>query len=113
MFQSLGFHEVPVWIAACLEHGDQEPNRMAGASVYPAVQNMLLAARALGLGANLTTRAMRYEQEAEEALGLPHGTHCYAIIPIGYPMGNFGPTRRGEMSEFVYLDKWGVPFSDK
>ena len=107
------YHEAPVWIVACLEHGDQAPTHMSGASVYPAVQNMLLAARALGLGANLTTRAMRYQKECEQALGLPQGVHCYAILPIGYPMGNFGPTRRGEMNEFVYLDKWGVPFSDK
>ena len=106
------FHEAPVWIVACLEHGDQAPTHLSGASVYPAVQNMLLAARALGLGANLTTRAMRYQKECEEALGLPPDVHCYAIIPIGYPMGKFGPTRRGDMSEFVYLDRWGNSFSE-
>ena len=106
------FHEVPVWIVACLEHGDQAPTHLSGASVYPAVQNMLLAARALGLGANLTTRAMRYQKECEEALGLPQGVHCYAILPIGYPMGNFGPTRRGDMGEFVYLERWGNSFSE-
>lgn len=106
------FHEVPVWIVACLEHGDQAPTHLSGASVYPAVQNMLLAARALGLGANLTTRAMRYQKECEEALGLPPDVHCYAILPIGYPMGNFGPTRHGDMSEFVYLDRWGNSFSE-
>src|SRR5438105_1625794 len=49
------FHEAPVWIVACLEDGPT-PNRAAGSSIYPAVQNMLLAARALGLGATLTTR---------------------------------------------------------
>tara|TARA_R110000787_G_scaffold31334_1_gene83244 strand:+ start:631 stop:1287 length:657 start_codon:yes stop_codon:yes gene_type:complete len=106
------FHEVPVWIVACLEHGDQAPTHLSGASVYPAVQNMLLAARALGLGANLTTRAMRYQKECEEALGLPQGVHCYAILPIGYPMGNFGPTRRGDLGEFVYLERWGNSFSE-
>ena len=50
------FHEAPVWIVACLEHGKAVPNRQAGASIYPAVQNMLLAARALGLGCTLTAR---------------------------------------------------------
>ena len=49
------FHEAPVWIVACLEYGSA-PNRMAGASIYPAVQNMVLACRALGLGTTLTTR---------------------------------------------------------
>jgi len=106
------YHEAPVWICACLETGDRTPDYRSGASVYPAVQNMLLAARALGLGANLTTRAMHYEKESEAALGLPDGVHCYAILPIGWPMGKFGPTRRGDMSEFVYLDKWGEPFGE-
>ena len=103
------FHEAPVWIVPCIEHGDAEPKRWDGASIYPAVQNMLLAARALGLGATLTTRHLLYEKESEAALGLPPGVHSYAILPIGYPMGNFGPVRRGDLSEFVYLDRWGEP----
>jgi nitroreductase len=101
------FHEAPVWIVACLEHGKQQTNRWSGASIYPAVQNMLLAARALGLGATLTTRHLIYEKEAEAALGLPPGVHSYAIIPIGYPVGKFGPVRRGPLPEFVYQDRWG------
>ncbi|MBT5050057.1 MAG: nitroreductase family protein [Rhodospirillaceae bacterium] len=104
------FHEAPVWIVPCLEHGDNIPKRTDGASVYPAVQNMLLAARALGLGANLTTRALRYEKETEEALGLPKGVHSYAIIPIGWPLGKFGPVRRGDLEEIVYQDHWGEVF---
>ena len=71
---------------------------------------MLLAARALGLGATLTTRHLRFEQEAEAALGLPPGVHSYAIIPIGYPMGKFGPVRRGALDEIVYEDRWGEPY---
>lgn len=101
------FHESPVWIVACIDHGDGEPTRHSGASIYPAVQNMLLAARALGLGATLTTRHLYFEAESEKALGLPPGVHSYAILPIGYPMGNFGPVGRGDLSEFVYLDRWG------
>jgi len=101
------FHEAPVWIVACLEHGAQRANRSSGASIYPAVQNMLLAARALGLGATLTTRHLLYEKETEAALGLPPGVHSYAIIPIGYPIGKFGPVRRGPLSEIVYQDRWG------
>ncbi len=106
------FHEAPVWIVPCIEHGADAPTRYAGASIYPAVQNMLLAARALGLGATLTTRHLRHEQESEAALGLPPGVRSYAIIPIGYPMGNFGPVRRGALGEFVYQDRWGEPFPD-
>jgi nitroreductase len=101
------FHEAPVWIVACLDHSSEKPNRSSGSSIYPAVQNMLLAARALGLGATLTTRHLMYEKETEAALGLPPGIHSYAIIPIGYPMGKFGPVRRGPLSEVVFEDRWG------
>ena len=104
------FHEAPVWIVACLDEGENTPNRSSGASIYPAVQNMLLAARALGLGATLTTRHLRYEEEVEAALGLPKGVHSYAILPIGYPMGRFGPVGRGALSDFVYEDRWGEPY---
>jgi nitroreductase len=104
------FHEVPVWIVPCIEHGSATPNRQAGASIYPAVQNMLLAARALGLGATLTTRHLMYEKETEAALGLPPGVHSYAILPIGYPMGRFGPVNRGAIADFVFADRWGTPY---
>jgi nitroreductase len=105
------FHEAPVWIVACLDEGTATPTRWSGASIYPAVQNMLLAARALGLGATLTTRHLLHEKEAEAALGLPPGAHSYAIIPIGYPMGKFGPVGRGPLTEIVYEDRWGRPFA--
>lgn len=101
------YHEAPVWIVACIRHGKAKPDRMAGASIYPAVQNMLLAARALGLGASLTTRHLFFAEESEKALGLPPGVLSYAILPIGYPMGNFGPTGRGKLSDFVSLDRVG------
>jgi nitroreductase len=104
------FHDAPVWIVACLEDGQGTPSRSSGASIYPAVQNMLLAARALGLGATLTTRHLQYEKEVEAILGLPPGVHSYAILPIGYPMGRFGPTRRAPLSEVVYLDRWGQSY---
>jgi len=103
------FHEAPVWIVACLSTG-KYATRGAPASIYPAVQNMLLAARALGLGATLTARHLQFEKEVEEILGLPADMHSYAIIPIGYPMGKFGPTRRAPLSEVVYLDRWGEPW---
>ena len=105
------FHEAPVWIVACIDEGTAKPTRWSGASIYPAVQNMLLAARALGLGSTLTTRHLLYEKEAEAALGLPEGVHSYAILPIGYPMGRFGPVGRGKLSDIVYQDAWGNPYA--
>ena len=107
------YHEAPVWIVACQDDGEETPTRSAGASIYPAVQNMLLAARALGLGSTLTSRHLRHEKEVEEILGLPPGVHSYAILPIGYPMGNFGPVRRGPLSDVVYLDRWGERYVDE
>ena len=107
------YHEAPVWIVACQDDGEETPTRSAGASIYPAVQNMLLAARALGLGSTLTSRHLRHEKEVEEIMGLPPGVHSYAILPIGYPMGNFGPVRRGSLSDVVYLDKWGEKYLEE
>jgi nitroreductase len=100
-------HEAPVWIVPCLEGGT--PTRTSGSSIYPAVQNMLLVARALGLGATLTTLYFQFEKEAEAALGLPYGVHSYALLPIGYPMGGFGPVRRVALADIVYEDRWGQP----
>ena len=104
------YHEAPVWIVACQDDGEETPSRSAGASIYPAVQNMLLAARALGLGSTLTSRHLRHEKEVEEILGLPPGVHSYAILPIGYPMGNFGPVRRGPLADVVFQDRWGEAY---
>src|ERR1700675_3652127 len=101
-------HEAPVWIVPCLQ-GDA-PTRTSGSSIYPAIQNMLLAARALGLGATLTTLYLAFEKEAEATLGLPAGWHSYAILPIGYPLGRFGPVRRVALSDVVFEDRWGQPY---
>ena len=102
-------HEAPVCIISCLQ--GETPTRTAGSSIYPAVQNMLLAARALGLGATLTTLYLSFEKEVEGALGLPPDWHSYALLPIGYPLGRFGPVRRIPLEEVVYADRWGKAYS--
>ncbi len=96
-------HEAPVWIVPCLSGATL--TRTSGASIYPAVQNMLLAARALGLGATLTTLYLQFEKDAEAAMGLPPDVHSYAILPLGYPTGRFGPVRRGAPADVVYEDR--------
>jgi nitroreductase len=73
---------------------------------------MLLAARALGLGATLTTLYLGFEKEGETALVLPDSVHSYAILPIGYPMGRFGSVRRIALVDVVYEDRWGQPYSN-
>ncbi len=102
--------EAPVWIVPCLQGA--APTRTAGASIYPAVQNMLLAARALGLGATLTILHLYFEKEAEAALGLPEDWHSYAILPVGYPIGRFGPVRRVSLADVVFKDRWGHSYGD-
>ena len=102
--------DAPVWIVPCLQGA--APTRTAGSSIYPGVQNMLLAARALGLGATLTTLYLSFEKEAETALGLPEDWHSYAILPIGYPTGRFGPVRRVALAEVVFNDRWGQAYRD-
>ena len=103
-------HEAPVWIVPCLEGGT--PTRTSGSSIYPAVQNMLLAARALGLGATLTTLYLSFEKEVEAALGLPPNVHSYALLPVGYPIGRFGPVRRVPLADVVFENRWGQPCRD-
>ncbi len=104
------FHEAPVWIVVCQEDGAATPGRTAGASVYPAVQNMLLAARALGLASTLTTRHTMFAAEADAAMGLPPGVNSYAILPIGYPMGKFGPVGRASLEKVAFSETWGTPY---
>jgi len=103
-------HEAPVWIVPCLEGAT--PTRTSGSSIYPAVQNMLLAARALGLGATLTTLYLSFEKEVEAALGLLPNVHSYALLPVGYPIGRFGPVRRVPLADVVFENRWGQPCRD-
>jgi nitroreductase len=104
-------HEAPVWIVPCLEGAPgQTPTRSSGSSIYPAVQNMLLAARALGLGATLTTLHLSFAAEVDSILGLPAGAYSYALLPIGWPLGRFGPVSRAPVEEVAFLDRWGKPY---
>jgi nitroreductase len=98
-------HEAPVWIVPSM---GGTPTLTSGSSIYPAVQNILLAARALGLGATLTTLYLKFEKEVEAAFGLPPDVHSYALVPIGYPMGR--PVRRSPLADVVYEDQWGQPY---
>ncbi|MFE9045510.1 nitroreductase family protein [Streptomyces sp. NPDC007818] len=77
-----------------------------GSCVYPGVQNLLLAARGLGLAANITIWHLMLEEEWKDALGIPEDMRTFAAIPVGWPMGNFGPVRRRPVSEVVHRDRW-------
>jgi len=75
-------------------------------SIYPGVQNMLLAARALGLGANITQWHVFLEHEWKAALGIPRNVNMYAVVPVGWPLGRFGPVKRRPPSEAIHRDRW-------
>jgi nitroreductase len=85
----------------------------AGASIYPAVQNIILACRALGLGTVLTTNHTIAEEEIKAVLHLPPEVRTFALMPIGYPEKRFGPVQRRPIEEVSVLDEYGQPFTDK
>jgi nitroreductase len=78
-----------------------------GATAYPAVQNLLLAARALGLGAVLTTMHFFLPGDFERVIDLPPTATLAAIVPVGFPRGRFGPVSRPEARRVVSWDRWG------
>jgi nitroreductase len=103
---------VPVLILACIDHGTagRGPGPITrGASIYPAIQNLLLAARALGLGTVLTTLHTQYEREIKALLHIPETVETAALIPVGYPAegSHFGRARRRPLSEVVFHERWG------
>jgi nitroreductase len=100
------FAEVPVLILPCLVRY-REPTPTEGASVYPACQNLLLAARGLGYGGAFTNMHHSVEPELRALLGIPDGVFLAGTITIGKPAGHHGPVRRRPISELVYSEEWG------
>jgi len=76
------------------------------ASVFPGVQNLFLAARALGLGTTLTTIHKFRENEVREILGIPEDVETFAMIPVGYPLGKWGEGTRRPIEDITYWDGW-------
>jgi len=114
-WQAEHFEEIPVIVVACLR-GQRLPfplpmPAMASTSyygsIYPAVQNLLLAARSVGLGAALITLPLWSHFLARRALGLPWNVSPCAVVPLGWPRGRYGPTTRRPIGELVHLDRFG------
>ncbi|PYM17153.1 MAG: nitroreductase [Candidatus Rokuibacteriota bacterium] len=106
-------HEVPVLILCCVQHDGSPSDINRGASIYPAVQNMLLAARGLGLASVLTTRPRRgFEQEIKAKLRIPDNVDTAALLPLGYiaPGHRYGPTTRRPVEEVTFDETWGRPW---
>ena len=110
-WQADHFEEIPVIVVACLATMIPILPRVAAASLYgsifPSVQNLLLAARAAGLGAALITLPLWSTFLARRALGLPWTITPCAVVPLGWPRGRYGPTTRKPVGEVIHLDRWG------
>lgn len=99
--------EAPVLVIATIKKGMPNISSTLGASIYPAVQNLMLAARAEGLGTTLTTLHKLHEREVKELLGIPDDIETMALIPVGWPKGKFGSPQRLPVEKVVYWDSWG------
>jgi nitroreductase len=110
-WQADHFEEIPVIVVACLRSVIPPLPRIAAASLYgsifPSVQNLLLAARAAGLGAALITLPLWSTFLARRALGLPWRVTPCAVVPLGWPYGRYGPTTRRPVGDVVHVDRWG------
>jgi len=100
--------EVPVLILACLVR-HRRPNPVEGASIYPACQNLLLAARALGYGGVMTSWNLPVDRQLRQLLDIPDDVLVAAAITLGRPRGSHGPVRRRPLDELVFLDRWEGP----
>jgi nitroreductase len=105
------FEEIPVLVVACLRgvRPVWPPVAVTSyyGSIYPSVQNLLLAARAAGLGAALITLPLWSTWRVRRALGLPWRVTPCAVVPLGWPMGRYGPTTRRPAGAVVHLDRYG------
>ena len=105
-----GMQGAPVIVVVC---GDRNLGLEVTlpSSVYPATQNLLLAANALGLGSAMTTLATRFSEQLASLLSLPEAVLPMAVVPIGWPARPLGPPRRLPLSERIHLDRYGHPFT--
>jgi nitroreductase len=106
----LGEHlgDAPVLVLACIAvDPGAKPGLTTGASIYPAVQNLMLAARALGIGSCLTTIHRYRDAQVKALLGIPDDVETAALIPLGYPRGKFGRPPRRPLGEVAFAERWG------
>jgi nitroreductase len=102
---------LPATVAARYEAHLAYQERIRGSSIYPAVQNIILACRALGLGTVMTTNHILYEDDVRAILGLPDDVFTFALMPMGYPQGSYGPLARRPVSDVAFADRWGTAWT--
>ncbi len=108
-------HEAPVLLFVCGHRdwpaaipAEQRVSKAPApyASIYPCMQNILLACRAVGLGASPTTIHHMFEAELAQHLGVPEDVAIVALLPVGFPEGNFGPVTRKPAEDLTHFDRW-------
>ena len=102
-------HEIPALIVACFDYPEKVEGLgvyRSGGSVWPGIQNLLLKARSLGLGAAPTTLALRDQDAVRKVLNLPETFAALCLIPVGYPKGKFGPVSRKPVADVMRFDHW-------
>jgi nitroreductase len=106
------WQDVPVLVAVCSSSGAAGPagGQSSTASIFPAVQNLLLAVHAMGLGSVLTTRWKAREKEVKPLLNLPEDIEMHAILPIGWPDRKYGRGKRVPVAEVTYRETYGEPW---
>ena len=124
LWQHLG--DAPVLLVPCLTTREMPPRerlpaavqarypehlayqeRIRGASIYPAIQNIILACRGLGLGTVITTNHLLFEDDVRAVLGMPADAFSFALMPVGYPRGRYGPLARKPLADVTFADGWG------
>ena len=103
------FEQIPLYVLFCARQHPNQPELFVGASIYPAMQNFLLAARERGLGGVITTWFTECEAELRALVGIPDGWKIAALVPVGYPRGSHGPVKRGPLEDVVCWDEWAAP----
>ena len=110
------FDRAPVLILPLIENAfpnSEEPDvRFAWSSIYAATQNLLLAARGLGLGAAMTTNHLENEAAVREHFGIPATWEIGATIPVGYPVGRYGPLTRNPVAPTMLRGRFGMPWTN-
>jgi nitroreductase len=110
-FLAGGYGGAPLLVVVAGDGRDGAPPPLLASSVFPAVQNLLLAAASLGYGSSMTTIAAHAPAQLATILGLPDGVHPFAVVPIGRPAAPLGPPRRRPVHEVAHVDRFGQAFT--
>lgn len=109
-FIEAGYGGAPVLVIVAADGRGGAPMHLLSSSVFPATQNLLLAAAALGYGSSMTTLAAHVPDQLAATVDLPGGIRPVAVIPVGWPARPLGPPRRRPVREVAHLDRFGTPF---